>query len=198
MANGVKVVCPECDGAKCHACAGKGQVRGVCACGHGADILAGPVPLCEGCAAVCVLCPYRVDRFEDALPFGGAGLAHTICALSFDPRILEGAVAAVESVVAVACVPQVNKSTRSPTGQHMSICSRRLKEIMRQEGFISVVEAAKLTGHATGTLYERIKRGTLKGRRSGLFHFVEIASLEAEYPQIKVPPAVVEGKTVAA
>jgi hypothetical protein len=134
-----------------------------------------------------VLCPYRVDRFEDALPFGGAGLAHTLCALGFDPRYLEGAVAAVESVVAVACVAQVNKSTRPHTGQHMSICSSRLKEIMRQEGFIPVIDAARLTGHATSTLYERIRRGTLKGRKSGHFHFVELASLEAIYPQIKAP-----------
>jgi hypothetical protein len=60
---------------------------------------------------------------------------------------------------------------------------------MRQDGFISICEAARMTGHTMTTLYKRIERGTLRGRRSGMFHFVELESLFAAYPHIKPPEA---------
>ena len=63
--------------------------------------------------------------------------------------------------------------------------SRRTSEMMREQGFISVMEAAAMTGAATTTLYARLARGNLVGRRAGMFHFVLLASLEAEYPHVK-------------
>jgi hypothetical protein len=187
MAKGVKIECPACAGKGCGSCS-KGRVRAYCACGHAADLLAGPLPMCEGCAAICVLCAMRVDRFVDGLPFGGTGLAHTACVLGFDSRYLEdvdvpedseGADQSVHQRLHVSTKPRVNKATSMPTP------SQRMKDLMRADGFIPVVEAAQLSGAASTTLYAAIERGILEGRRAGHFHFVALASLEREYPYIK-------------
>ncbi len=195
MKHAVKIACPKCGGAKCPECANKGTVRaGKCErCIHGADLMAGPTPLCEGHAAICVLCDLWVDRHTDALPFGGAGLAHTACVLvaaqEFAGRFLEAADGSVESDQAVDVNRHVSKSTGQPTGTHMPKSSQRTKDLMRELGYITIIEAANMTGHAPGTLYRRIQRKTLNGRKSGPFHFVELASLYEAYPHLKAQPA---------
>lgn len=180
----VKVACPHC--------AGRGDIQGFCArCGMVAEVLSGPTPFCLACAfGQCLLCPDALSAV-DAVPFGAAGFAHAACALAFGmaaDRFLEASVPAIETDPANTSVGPCGPTSVSQRELSMPRASSRIIALMRKEGYIPVVEAANLTGSAANTLYDRVKKNRLKGKRYGHFHFVELASLEENFPQLKAPP----------
>jgi hypothetical protein len=178
----VKVPCAACCFLPvecCPHCLGRREVQGFCCkCGMPADVVSIITPFCAACAAPCVLCS-ETTAAADRVPFGGSGFAHVGCALLYGMggRFLEGTVGPIESVGAIAT------GKRSASMPKMSV---RTIELMRQRGLITIIEAARFTGTATTTLYERIQRGTLLGaERAGMFHYVKAESLAEAYPHAR-------------
>lgn len=161
-----------------------------CGCGMPAEVGAEGLPLCLPCASRCLLCPHLLQR-ADAIPFGDAGFAHTLCVLVFAvecPRFLEGRDGAVESDRAVATPQRGHASTSQPGAGCMGKASRKTKDLMRAKGFVPMTEATQLSGHSPSTLYDWIRDGKVEGQRSGKFHFVRLTDLKRACPQIERGP----------
>jgi hypothetical protein len=143
---------------------------------------------------MCTLCE-QITPEEDRLPWGSLGaVVHAACALQFDatqlprvPQNLETTLAAEETLLAISARARArSRAHPTPEGEiAMPKPSERLVKAMRQKGFIPSMEAVERSGHSLTTIYEWIESKRLKAERSGLFHFVEEASLNRVCPQTR-------------
>jgi len=183
----VTVSCPGCAGYGCPACGRLGRVPASCGlCPEPAFYLRAGLPRCPACLYRCGICSETTPH-DDRLPLPGGGpqdYAHLLCALvmAIVPEFLESAVLSDASFPTAAARARARASERT-IGDQVPKPSDKLIQLMRTRGYIPTAEAMSLTGHSSSTLYEWVAQGKLKATRSGLFHFVELASLEACCPQ---------------
>ncbi len=183
----VTVSCPSCAGYGCLVCGKVGRVPAACdLCPEPAFYLREGLPRCPTCLYRCGVCGEATPH-DDRLPLPGGcpqDFAHAFCALvtAMIPEFLESSLSSDASFPPGDVRARARASERSK-GDQVPKPSDELIQLMRTRGYIPTAEAMTLTGHSSSTLYEWVARGKLKATRSGLFHFVELASLEACCPQ---------------
>jgi hypothetical protein len=154
------------------------------------------VHLCTDCYHRCAVCAFATSE-TDRLPFVGGGVAHAACVMALEvpaPReedapALENAALGAHNEISTDGPPHGRMYVRSMDrgrqrrrGGPVPRMTARLIEIMHEEGFVTVAEAAQATGRSDTDIRDLLRAEALPCRRSGMFVFIERSALVRVFP----------------